>query len=128
MTPEALIRECRRSGVMIDLDGDSLKLVGANEAVKAAADLLRPFKSAIVAYLTDLLSQFRFDLVEMDVAPEELRRVNNICYRLVHVGGWQFDEAMTAAATWVINNPPHNDEKAFIDVLNLWKKSGANSL
>lgn len=123
MTPEILIDKCRESGVLIDLDGDGLKLSGEPDAVRAAAEHLRPFKQIIVEHLTDMLSQFRFDLVEKDIDPDELRRVNNICYRLVHVCGWQFEEAMTAAATWAINNPPHPDEKDFIDVLNLWKKS-----
>jgi hypothetical protein len=52
MTPASLINECRESGVRIDLAGGALKLVGAPNAVRIAADRLRPFKSAIVKHLT----------------------------------------------------------------------------
>jgi hypothetical protein len=52
MTPASLINECRKSGVRIDVDGDALKLVGARDAVRLAADRLRPFKSAIVRHLS----------------------------------------------------------------------------
>lgn len=56
MTPQSLINECRLSGVLIHLDGGNLKLKGTPEAVRVAADRLRPFKTEIVRYQMELLA------------------------------------------------------------------------
>jgi hypothetical protein len=52
MTPASLIEECKKSGVSVALSHGALKLVGAPNAVRIAANRLRPFKSAIVKHLT----------------------------------------------------------------------------
>lgn len=71
-------------------------------------------------------SLFRFDLVQEEIEagfPEfELRRVNNIAWRLITARGYMFDEAITAAAQWVAGNPPHRDEATFIDVMALFER------
>lgn len=76
---------------------------------------------------TETLAQFRFDLVEQAIEEghpaEELRRVNNIAWRLITARGYQFQEAITTAAQWVVDNPPHRDEAAFIDVMELFKRN-----
>ncbi len=75
----------------------------------------------------ETLAQFCFDLVEQEIEAgypvEELRRVNNIAWRLITARGFQFQEAITAAAQWVVDNPPHRDEAAFVDVMELFKRS-----
>lgn len=65
----------------------------------------------------------RFQLHDCEDVPEFalISRINNICYRLVTVNGREFEEAMTAAAVWVVNNPEHPDERHFIDVLALYR-------
>lgn len=127
MTPQSLIEECRKSGVTIRLEGEILKLKGSPEAVRIAAERLKPHKPAIVTHITETLAQFRFDLVEQAIEEghpaEELRRVNNIAWRLITARGYQFQEAITTAAQWVVDNPPHADEAAFIDVMELFKRN-----
>ena len=51
MTAKILIDECVQSGVVVLLDAGKLKLRGAPDAVKAAADRLRPYKTELLAYL-----------------------------------------------------------------------------
>jgi len=134
VSAQTLIAECEKYGVTVHLDGGALKLRGAPAAVKAAANRLRPHKAAIVVYLgthptavkikqsdTDLLDRFILDDCANDPEPELINRINNITFRLVTMNGWEFSEAMTAAAVWVVNNPRHHDEEHFIDVMNLWK-------
>jgi hypothetical protein len=56
VTPQSLINECRLAGVLVNLDGGVLKLKGAPDAVRIAADRLRPFKAEIVRYQMDLMA------------------------------------------------------------------------
>lgn len=51
MTPQGLIEECQRSGVLVQLDGGALKLRGAPDAVQCAANKLLPHKPEIIQYL-----------------------------------------------------------------------------
>jgi hypothetical protein len=71
-------------------------------------------------------AQFRFDLVQSDIdsgyPADDLHRVNNIAWRLMTTRGYLFDEAITAAALWVSDNPAHADETTFIDVMALFKE------
>jgi hypothetical protein len=53
---------------------------------------------------------------------DDLHRVNNIAWRLMTTRGYLFDEAITAAALWVSDNPAHADETTFIDVMALFKE------
>lgn len=73
----------------------------------------------------ETLLQFRFDLVQQEIDAgyplDELKRANNITWRLITAHGFQFHEAMMAAAQWVVDNPPHHDEAAFVDVMALFK-------
>lgn len=56
MTPQGLIDECRLSGVLVHLDGGKLKLKGSPDAVRIAANRLRPFKTEIVRYQMNLMA------------------------------------------------------------------------
>jgi hypothetical protein len=74
--------------------------------------------------IIDTLALFQFELMEQDLAAghtaEQLRRVNNITWRLMTAKGFTFDEAIKAAAEWVIDNEQRQDETAFVDVLALY--------
>lgn len=78
-----------------------------------------------VLEISDVLQLFRFDLVQQEIEDgypaDELRRVNNIAWRLMTAQGFGFDEAIKAAAEWVISSPAHQDESALIDVMGLFK-------
>ena len=52
MTPASLVNECRKTGVLVALNGGSLKLDGSPAAVRIAADRLRPFKVEVLRYLS----------------------------------------------------------------------------
>ena len=56
MTPQRLISDCRLQGVSVYLDGGKIKLRGDPDAVRVAADRLRPFKAAIMQYQMGLMS------------------------------------------------------------------------
>jgi hypothetical protein len=72
-----------------------------------------------------ILEQFRFDLVQQEIdaghPADELHRVNNIAWRLMTGRGFSFNEAINEAAKWVVHNPAHRDEAAFVDVMKLFK-------
>lgn len=76
--------------------------------------------------IADVSALFRFDLVQADInagyPADELRRVNNLTWRLMTTKGFEFVEALTAAAEWVAFNPPHSDEKTFVDVQLLFNR------
>lgn len=78
-----------------------------------------------VQEISDVLQLFRLDLVQQEIEggypADELRRVNNIAWRLMTAQGFGFDEAIKAAAEWVISSPAHQDEAAMIDVMELFK-------
>jgi len=63
MTVQALIDECLQSGVAIHLIDGALKLKGAPDAVKLAANRLRPFKTDLLEYLIDQTANNAKDLV-----------------------------------------------------------------
>jgi hypothetical protein len=75
--------------------------------------------------ISDALQLFRFDLVQQEIEggypADELRRVNNMAWRLMTAQGFGFDEAIKAAAEWVISSPAHQDEATMIDVMELFK-------
>jgi hypothetical protein len=78
----------------------------------------------------ELMALFRLDLITVDMqasvdglfTADELWRTNNVAWRLVTVEGMTFDAAMLAAAQWVAANPPHPDERNFVNVLSLHQK------
>ena len=80
----------------------------------------------IIPKMFDTLALFQFDLMAHDLAAghsaEQLRRVNNITWRLMTAKGFTFDEAIIAAAEWVIDNEQRQDEAAFVDVLALYNR------
>ncbi len=129
MTPENLIDECRKSGVLIDLAGDGLKLRGAPDAVQAAANRLRPHKPLIVEYLR--LRQFQLDQVKEDIADgypaDELTRVNNMAWEFMEADGMPFDQAIKAAAEIVATCAAVECEKAYVNVLQLWERLKSTS-
>lgn len=131
MNPFDLLVQCEADGVKVRLIDDQIKLLGKPDAVESARYRLQPYKLQILMMLQnqhsgddarqadDLLDQFELNLVETDRDPDELARVNNLCFHLVSMKGWTFERAMNAAANWVAFNPPHPDETGFVDVLAL---------
>jgi hypothetical protein len=73
--------------------------------------------------LGELLAQFRLQECENDPDRAVIARINNIAFFLITQRAFDFDEAVTAAAQWVANNPPHHDEAAFTDVTQCWRSS-----
>ena len=51
MSPQVLIEECQRAGVLVHLEGGALKLRGAPDVVQLAANKLRPHKPELIQYL-----------------------------------------------------------------------------
>lgn len=51
MSPQGLIDECQRAGVLVHLEGGALKLRGSPDAVQLAANKLRPHKPELIQYL-----------------------------------------------------------------------------
>jgi hypothetical protein len=63
MNPQMLIDDCSAAGVSVHLVGETLKLRGAAEAVKAVSELVRANKAALLAHLAgghviDLVAEF----------------------------------------------------------------------
>lgn len=50
MSAEDLISDCERAGIFIYLDGGALKMKGGPEAVRQAAERLRPHKAELLDY------------------------------------------------------------------------------
>ena len=75
MTPQGLINECQLSGVLVHLVGGKLKLKGEPDAVRIAADRLRPFKSEIVQFemkrMAEPISDLVRDFIEDGLTREE---------------------------------------------------------
>jgi hypothetical protein len=128
MTPQAMIQECSLSGVTVFMGDGKLKLKGEPEAVRVAADRLKPHKTAILKYLADpqALSQFRFDLVlyEIDAGHPagDLHRVNNMAWEFMQADGMTFDGAIKAAAEIVASTQAAACEAAYTDVMALFAR------
>lgn len=63
MTPAALLARCADAGVSVHLDGDSVRMKGAREAVSALLDLMRENRAAVIAHLAntenpDIVAEF----------------------------------------------------------------------
>lgn len=63
MTPQAVISECFDVGVSVHLNGNSIRLRGAPDAVKTVSDVIRQHNAAVIEYLTttgtaDLVREF----------------------------------------------------------------------
>ncbi len=72
------------------------------------------------------LAQFRFDLVEADIASgaptAELDRVNNLCWEFMDADGMPFDQALAVAASIVVTCEPAPCEAGYTDVRQLWRE------
>lgn len=135
MNLQALIAECRKHGVSICLDeAGSIVLKGNSSAVHAAAERLRPHRKDILIYLKStsaLHMQCTSEAAQLQLAEklmvnhsadgytDDERRCNNIAFHLTVIKGWTLDEALVAAASWVVSNPEHTDEVMFVDIRNL---------
>lgn len=74
MTPQRLIEECQRSGVMIHLDGGTLKLRGAPDAVQLAANKLLPHKPELIHYLRGATNEPKPEVPSMEMLVSDVRR------------------------------------------------------
>lgn len=72
----------------------------------------------------EVLSQFRFDLVELEITAghpaDELRRVNNMAWQFIRHDGMAFDDAIRTAAKIVLTCPPVEGETDYQDVASAW--------
>ena len=74
---------------------------------------------------TALLAKFELDLLQTEIRgyveaghpADDIRRTINIAFHLITVNKFEFDRAMQAAAQWVVDNPEHPAEAAFVDVM-----------
>lgn len=74
MSPAVLVDACQQSGVSINLAGEALTLRGHPDAVKAASDLVRPFKAELLQYLGHMASVVPAPMVAELTLPAELDR------------------------------------------------------
>jgi len=105
MTVQALIDECRQSGVAIRLIDGALKLKGDPDAVKIAANRLRPHKADLLQYLIDRAANDVSNLVRefmaVDGVPEtEAEALATVSIQLRSVEEWlaliaELDELIT---------------------------------
>ncbi len=72
------------------------------------------------------IRQFRFDLIEQEIADEypaaELHRLNNLCWDFMEVDGLPFDQAMRLAAEIVVACEVAKCGRSHSDVQVLWKR------
>lgn len=119
MIAQNLLAECSRSGVIVTLSGNKLRLKGPPEAIKAAADRIRPHREDVIRHLLD---QFQFELVEQDANPEELHRVNNMAWEFMQADGMTFSDAINKAAAIVATCDVAACEAAYTNVQELWRR------
>ena len=129
MSAHNVMIECEFLGVAVRLDGGKLKLSGSSQSVNVAADLVRPHKAELIAYLSGL-DQFKFDDCKAGIAnghpADEIHRVNNMAWEFMHQDGLSFQEAITKAAEIVAHCDAVECEKSYEDVLKLWERITAN--
>jgi hypothetical protein len=125
MNAHNLIVECKFLGVSIRLDKGNIKLIGQPAAVKNAAELARPHKAELIAYLSGL-DQFKFEEVKADIAnghpATDIHRVNNMAWEFMHQDGLSFQEAIKKAAQIVAECDAVECEKSYEDVMKLWER------
>jgi hypothetical protein len=129
MSAQNVMIECEFLGVSIRLDGGKLKLNGSSQSVNVAADLVRPHKAELIAYLSGL-DQFKFEEVKADIAnghpATDIHRVNNMAWQFMHEDGLSFQDAIIKAAEIVVNCEAAKCEKSYEDVMKLWERITAN--
>jgi hypothetical protein len=125
MNPHNLIVECEFLGVSVKLEKGNIKLIGQPAAVKNAAEIARPYKAELIAYLSGL-DQFKFDEAKADItnghpAPD-IHRVNNMAWEFMHQDGLNFEDAITKAAEIVTKCDVAECEKSYEDAMELFRK------
>jgi hypothetical protein len=91
MSLQTLIDQCELSGVVMRLEDGAIKLRGAPDAVKSAADRLRPHKAALLEYLR---RQHADNYQTRDMVAE-----------FMEVDGLSLEEAQAMAAISVVPRP-----------------------
>lgn len=116
-----------------DVPANSLQTLGGtagtagtaqnNKGVSFSSETL-PMRASLK--LHDVLEQFKFDLVEADIAggasDAELARLNNLTFELIQADGLTFDEAMQIASSIVVTCEPLSCEAGYTDVRSLWRE------
>ncbi len=81
--------------------------------------------------LIEVLRQFRFDLVEAEIAAghpaDELNRANDLAWHFMQEDGLPFELAIRIAADIVINCDPAPCEAAYESAIALWRKVSASA-
>lgn len=125
MNPHNLIVECEFLGVLVKLEKGNIKLIGQPAAVKNAAEIARPHKAELIAYLSGL-DQFKSEEVKADIAnghpAADIHRVNNMAWEFMHQDGLSFQEAIKKAAQIVAECDAAECEKSYEDVMKLWER------
>ena len=127
MSVATMIQEARAEGVLLSLTpAGTLKVIGNEAVVRRWIRTLRPHRQALLYAHQSVLSAFKFDRVEREIAEgasaEELHRTNNLCWHLMYADGMAFDEAMAIAADIVVNCPPAPCEVGYDDPHEIWRR------
>ncbi len=88
-----------------------------------------PAESSPTPSLIEVLRQFRFDLIEREIAAgypaDELNRANDLAWHFMQEDGLPFEVAIRIAADIVINCDPAPCEAAYESAMALWKRVSA---
>lgn len=66
MTPQDVILQCSALGVSVHLNGDSIRLRGAPDAIKTVSDVVRTNKAMLIEYLANLRKNLIHEFMEVD--------------------------------------------------------------
>jgi hypothetical protein len=105
MSDLGILTKAKMEGIELSLTPDgTIRAVGAAEVLECLRPALQRNKQSIIGHLklrADL-EQFKFDLVEQDIADgasaEELHRTNRLAWHFMLADELTFDEAMRIAA------------------------------
>lgn len=129
MSDLSILVKAKIEGVALSLNQDgTIRAAGPAAALASLKPSLHRNKSALVEHLKlcAALEQFRFDLVEADIASgapaAELDRVNNLCWEFMDADGMPFDQALAVAVSIVVTCEPAPCEAGYTDVRQLWRE------
>ncbi len=133
MSDLSILKKAKLEGVQIFLNHDgSIRATGPIDSLASLKPSLQRNKTAIVEHLRlrAALEQFRFDLIELEIADgadaAELDRVNNLCWQIIQHDQLPFDRAMQIAAEIVVACGPAPGEERYQDVRALWHELTGN--
>ncbi len=133
MSDLSILKKARLEGVQIFLNPDgTIRATGPIDSLASLKPSLQRSKAAIVEHLRlhAALEQFRFDLVEQDIADgadaAELDRTNNMAWEIMQADALPFDQAMRIAASIVVATEPAHGVQEYVNVRALWRGLTSN--